>query len=577
MRSLRHDDDEVLLAPRDPADTDPDADTDADAVPDDNAATPTSAPPEVARTGSWIAARSVRTKIVGSILLLAVVAVAAGSYAVVSMRSIAAQADELARLQEEMVFSRGLVEQGQLKARVIAAEVAAFDNETMTEEWLGRQRDNDAAMTEAIAGYDAAGNGTGEAWDSFVATYARWIKVRDGLLIPTALYGDRVYYSKLVDESSEPLVQAYTAALGAVADETNAYFYDVAAQVDAESDRAVAILTVSLTLALVVVVALGLLIARSIRRSVHEVHCALEGMAAGDFTVVAPVRADDEIGRMARALTQAQDSVRSTLTGVTATAASVAGAARDMSGAAARVADGSHETSSQAGAVATAAEQVSRNVQSVAAGAEQLGSSIREIAQNANEAARVATEGVAHARAAAETVDALGTTSDEIGAAIKAITSIAAQTNLLALNATIEAARAGEAGKGFAVVAGEVKDLARESARAAEDIAARVAANRAHTETAVAAIERITEVIARINDFQLTIASAVEEQTATTGEMSRGVAEAATGSGQIAERITAVANEAAITSEVVAQLEASVQDLAATAVGLNARVAAFTY
>ena len=114
------------------------------------------------------------------------------------------------------------------------------------------------------------------------------------------------------------------------------------------------------------------------------------------------------------------------------------------------------------------------------------------------------------------------------------ITSIAEQTNLLALNATIEAARAGEAGKGFAVVATEVKDLAQETARATEDISRRVEAIQADTSGAVAAIEEITSVIARISDFQTTIASAVEEQTATTAEMSRSVTEAATGTGEIA-------------------------------------------
>jgi len=160
---------------------------------------------------------------------------------------------------------------------------------------------------------------------------------------------------------------------------------------------------------------------------------------------------------------------------------------------------------------------------------------------------------------------------------VKTISQIAAQTNLLALNATIEAARAGEAGKGFAVVASEVKDLAQETARATEEITRRVDAIQADTTGAVAAIGEISKIIASINDYQLTIASAVEEQTATTNEMSRSVTEAATGSGEIAANITGVATGAANSSEVLVQMGSSVDELAKMSADLRQRVAAFTY
>ena len=157
------------------------------------------------------------------------------------------------------------------------------------------------------------------------------------------------------------------------------------------------------------------------------------------------------------------------------------------------------------------------------------------------------------------------------------ITGIAEQTNLLALNATIEAARAGAAGKGFAVVASEVKELAQETARATEDISRRVQSIQSDTSDAVVAIGRIAEIIASINDYQLTISSAVEEQTATTNEMSRGVLEAAAGSGEIALNMTDVAASAAGASDALGEMSGSTDDLARMAADLRGRVAAFAY
>ena len=160
---------------------------------------------------------------------------------------------------------------------------------------------------------------------------------------------------------------------------------------------------------------------------------------------------------------------------------------------------------------------------------------------------------------------------------VRTITSIAEQTNLLALNATIEAARAGEAGKGFAVVANEVKELAQETARATEDIVRRVEAIQADTGGAVLAIGRIGEVIGQINDYQLTIASAVEEQTATTNEMSRSVAEAAGGSTEIAANITGVSTAAESTTQALGQTRVAVDELSRMATDLRSQVSRFVY
>ncbi|WP_246606425.1 methyl-accepting chemotaxis protein [Paractinoplanes toevensis] len=197
------------------------------------------------------------------------------------------------------------------------------------------------------------------------------------------------------------------------------------------------------------------------------------------------------------------------------------------------------------------------------------------MAQNASQAANVAAQAVTVTRTTTETVSRLGISSQEIGEVIKVITSIAEQTNLLALNATIESARAGEAGKGFAVVAGEVKDLAQETARATEDISRRVQAIQADTAGAVSAIQEVSRIIGQINDYQTTIASAVEEQTATTNEMNRSVAEAADGSGQIAANIGEVAALARTSSDLVGQSEQAARELSEVSQELRELVATF--
>jgi methyl-accepting chemotaxis protein len=181
------------------------------------------------------------------------------------------------------------------------------------------------------------------------------------------------------------------------------------------------------------------------------------------------------------------------------------------------------------------------------------------------------------AQTANSTVTKLGESSSEIGKVIKVITSIAQQTNLLALNATIEAARAGEAGKGFAVVANEVKELAKETAKATEDIGQKIEAIQGDTRDAVAAIANIGAIISQINDIQNTIASAVEEQTATTNEISRNVNEAAKGSGEIAQNITGVAATARETSAGATDTQKASADLAKLAASMRNLVAKFTY
>ncbi len=225
-------------------------------------------------------------------------------------------------------------------------------------------------------------------------------------------------------------------------------------------------------------------------------------------------------------------------------ASMLASSSEELSSVSQQMSANAEETATQANVVSAASEQVSKNVSVVATGSEEMLASIREIAKSANEAARVARNAVKVADTTNQTVAKLGESSVQIGKVIKVITSIAQQTNLLALNATIEAARAGEAGKGFAVVANEVKELAKETAKATEEIGQKIDAIQGDTQGAVKAIEEIGTIINQINDISNTIASAVEEQTATTNEIGRNVTEAAKGTGEIARNITGVAKAA---------------------------------
>ncbi len=332
-----------------------------------------------------------------------------------------------------------------------------------------------------------------------------------------------------------------------------------------------------LFVALLLIVVVTTLVLRSIVNPLRAMTDAIAAMAAGDLTREPQVSSKDEFGAMAGALTTAMRSVRGAVQAMSTSTNSLTTSAQQLSSTSTQIAASAEEASAQADVVSAAAEQVSRNVQSVATGSEEMGASIREIAQNAAEAAQVAGSAVALAESTNATVSKLGESSTEIGKVIKVITTIAEQTNLLALNATIEAARAGEAGKGFAVVANEVKELAQETARATEDIAQRVSAIQADAAGAVGAIDEIGQVIRRINDFQVTISSAVEEQTATTNEMNRSVNEAATGSTEIASTITGVAHSAAATTTGVAQTQQAAGELARTSTELQALVNRFTF
>jgi len=298
-------------------------------------------------------------------------------------------------------------------------------------------------------------------------------------------------------------------------------------------------------------------------------------MADGDLTQRLQLDRKDELGELAQAMDGMGTNLRSMFLEVRGHADSLAASSHELSAVSSQVSSNAEETSAQSDVVAAAAEQVSKNIATVATGAEELSASVKEIAEQTTNASRVAGEAVTLANKTNATIAQLGRSSIEVGNVIKVITSIAGQTNLLALNATIEAARAGESGKGFAVVANEVKELARQTAQATNDIADKIGTIQNDSVAAVKAIEEIGKIINQIDEIQSAISSAVQEQAATTGEMSRNVNEAAIGSVEIAKNILSVSEVAKNSTEAATSTSAAANELARLASELTRVVQQF--
>ena len=376
------------------------------------------------------------------------------------------------------------------------------------------------------------------------------------------------------------LLPAYLANEAAV-DRINTRETTVAAALEAEAKVTdVAPKRSLLLLAAVVGVLVGTAgwwIAQQVVGRLRQTMQVLETAATGDLTVRTRIDSTDEFGAIARALDGFLETLGASIAAIAQNATALAGTAEELSSVSQTLSAGAEQTSAQTSVLARAGEQVTQNVQTVATASEEMSSSITEIAKNATEAAHVANEAVAAAGLADESVGRLGTSSAEIGQVVKTITGIAEQTNLLALNATIEAARAGEAGKGFAVVANEVKELAKETARATEDISRKILVIQQDAGGAVEAIRAITRVVGQISAAQGTIASAVEEQTATTSEINRNLTEAVASVSEISQNVAGVSTAVNETTRGATDTQQAAMELARMAAALQDLVHQFRY
>lgn len=306
----------------------------------------------------------------------------------------------------------------------------------------------------------------------------------------------------------------------------------------------------------------------SITRGIDSVSKTLDGFRAGShrYTGVVP---NDEFGHLQNLAQHTIENVLMTLKGIGESAAQLSYSSDTLSSLSRELGSHAEDTASETSSVAGRAGEVSTNVEIVAASVEEMGASINEIARSASEAAKIAVDAVKVAESTNQVVSKLGDSSTEIGNVIKVITSIAEQTNLLALNATIEAARAGEAGKGFAVVANEVKELAKETAKATEEISAKIEVIQSDTKDAVDAIGKIGGIIDKIHGISNSIASAVVQQNATTSEMARNVTEAAKGSASIANSLSTIASGSQNTTHAAHETQTAATELTKIAAELQ--------
>ncbi|SHN46085.1 methyl-accepting chemotaxis protein [Cryptosporangium aurantiacum] len=414
------------------------------------------------------------------------------------------------------------------------------------------------------------------AMDKFAAAWAEYLDLRQQALDLEAANRIAEWQTLRSTQLNPSIVEAVGLLEDAKTVSTEAAA-DATANARSAADTARNTILAVLVLGILITAAFAVLTARSLVGRVHRLRDQLTAMAGGDLAERPVDTATNEIGEMSRAVQQAAEKMRGTILTLAETSVGLTRSSASLQSASRELTENADRASRQVSALDSAATEVTGGVQAVAGGAQEMGAAIREISVNASDAASVAGQAVDSAAQTQQVMVRLGNSSTEIGNVLKTITAIAEQTNLLALNATIEAARAGESGKGFAVVAGEVKDLAQETAKATEEIGRRIDAIQQDTRSAADAIAGISEVIGKINDYQTTIASAVEEQSATTNGMTGDLDRVAGGTGEISSQLTQVAELTEATEGAARATQNAAGELDVAAEQLRAAIGTFRY
>jgi len=329
---------------------------------------------------------------------------------------------------------------------------------------------------------------------------------------------------------------------------------------------------------LIVGVVVAISITRSITVAIRDVGVVVERISKGDVSLDVPEalrNRQDEVGVLACAMQTMSESLRRLLGDISGGVQTLAASATELSAVSKQTASGVADMSDKANTVAAAAEEASANTTSVAAGmgqsagnissvasaTEEMSATVGDIAANTARARVISEQATTQAQTVTAQMQKLGQAAQEIGHVTETITNISAQTNLLALNATIEAARAGSAGKGFAVVANEIKELARQTAEATEDIKVRIAGVQGSSGAAIADIGQITSVISEVGSIVSGIAAAIEEQATVTKDVAGNIAQASMGVRDANEQIAQTAEVSRSIACDIAGINGAVTDL----------------
>jgi methyl-accepting chemotaxis protein len=385
-------------------------------------------------------------------------------------------------------------------------------------------------------------------------------------------YTDQMVQNEIVDKKKET-------------DQSIVGFRDIASKSKGKSIKTQILVASSIVVALIV--SIGLCIKYIVSNPINNVVNMIKNIAQGegDLTKRLDVASMDEVGELAKwfnvFIEKLQGIIKDIADGIetlSSSSAELSGISQQMSGGVENVTDkantvstATEEMSTNMNTVAAAVEQCTTNTNMVATSAEEMSATIGEIAQSAEKARGISDEAFQKTSEASTNMDALGAAAESIGKVIETITDISEQVNLLALNATIEAARAGDAGKGFAVVANEIKELAKQTAKATQDIKVKIESIQGTTTTTVGQISKITQVIADVNSVVTNIATAVEEQSTATQEIAGNVAQASQGMHEVSENVNQSSSVSSEISRDIADVTVSMNEMSTSSNQVNLR------